>query len=257
MKLLGKVAIITGATGDIGKATAKKFVAEGAKVMLAGRSEEKLARLQEELNMGDGVHKLAGDISSETYVKALVDETLSRFNHVSIMFANAGAEGKTATLENQTVEDFVDLLNVNVIGVWLCIKHSIEVMRTNEGDSSIIVTSSGAGVLGYAGAGPYIASKHAVNGLVKAGAAELANSGVRINVAAPGPIDNRMMNDLALSLNPDDPQAVRAAFEENIPMQRWGTNEEIANLVTFLASEEATFCTGGIYMADGGMTATL
>ena len=257
MKLLGKVAIITGATGDIGKATAKKFVAEGAKVMLAGRSEEKLARLQEELNMGDGVHKLAGDISSETYVKALVDETLSRFNHVSIMFANAGAEGKTATLENQTVEDFVDLLNVNVIGVWLCIKHSIEVMRTNEGDSSIIVTSSGAGVLGYAGAGPYIASKHAVNGLVKAGAAELANSWVRINVAAPGPIDNRMMNDLALSLNPDDPQAVRAAFEENIPMQRWGTNEEIANLVTFLASEEATFCTGGIYMADGGMTATL
>ena len=257
MKLLGKVAIITGATGDIGKATAKKFVAEGAKVMLAGRSEEKLARLQEELNMGDGVHKLAGDISSETYVKALVDETLSRFNHVSIMFANAGAEGKTATLENQTVEDFVDLLNVNVIGVWLCIKHSIEVMKTNEGDSSIIVTSSGAGVLGYAGAGPYIASKHAVNGLVKAGAAELANSGVRINVAAPGPIDNRMMNDLALSLNPDDPQAVRAAFEENIPMQRWGKNEEIANLVTFLASEEATFCTGGIYMADGGMTATL
>ena len=80
---------------------------------------------------------------------------------------------------------------------------------------------------------------------------------MRINVAAPGPIDNRMMNDLALSLNPDDPQAVRAAFEENIPMQRWGTNEEIANLVTFLASEEATFCTGGIYMADGGMTATL
>ena len=257
MKLSGKVAIITGATGDIGKATAKKFVAEGAKVMLAGRSLEKLARLQEELNMGDSVHKLAGDISSETYVKALLDEALSKFNHVSVMFANAGAEGKTATLEDQTVEDFVDLLNVNVIGVWLCIKHSIKAMRKNEGDSSIIVTSSGAGVLGYAGAGPYIASKHAVNGLVRAGAAELANSGVRINVAAPGPIDNRMMNDLALSLNPDDPQAVRAAFEENIPMQRWGKNEEIANLVTFLASEESTFCTGGIYMADGGMTATL
>ena len=85
------------------------------------------------------------------------------------------------------VEDFVDLLNVNVIGVWLCIKHSIKAMRKNEGDSSIIVTSSGAGVLGYAGAGPYIASKHAVNGLVRAGAAELANSGVRINVAATPP----------------------------------------------------------------------
>ena len=130
-------------------------------------------------------------------------------------------------------------------------------MRNNKDDSSIIVTSSGAGVLGYAGGGPYIASKHAVNGLVRTGAAELANSGIRINVAAPGPIDNRMMNDLAISLNPDDPSAVRTAFEQNIPMQRWGKNEEIANLVAFLASEEASFCTGGIFMADGGMTATI
>ena len=111
--------------------------------------------------------------------------------------------------------------------------------------------------MGYAGRGPYIASKHALNDLVRAGAAELANSGIRINVAAPGPIDNRMMNDLAISLNPDDPRAVRTAFEQNIPMQRWGKNEEIANLVAFLASEEASFCTGGIFMADGGMTATI
>ena len=111
--------------------------------------------------------------------------------------------------------------------------------------------------MGYAGGGPYIASKHAVNGLVRAGAAELADSGIRINVAAPGPIDNRMMNDLAISLNPDDPGVIRAAFEQNIPMQRWGKNEEIANLVAFLASEEASFCTGGIFMADGGMTATI
>jgi len=93
--------------------------------------------------------------------------------------------------------------------------------------------------------------------LVKTGAAELANSGIRINAAAPGPIDNRMMNDLAAAMNPEDPSIVRAAFEQNIPMRRWGKNEEVANLVAFLASDEATFCTGGIYMADGGMTATL
>ena len=257
MKLKNKVAIITGATGDIGKNTAKKFLQEGAKVMLAGRSAEKLSRLQNELNVDGKVHNLAGEVCSESYVETLIEETLKEFNQVDIMFANAGIEGRTAVLEEQTMEDFTNLLNVNVIGVWLCIKHSIKVMKKNQGDSSIIVTSSGAGVLGYAGGGPYIASKHAVNGLVRAGAAELADSGIRINVAAPGPIDNRMMNDLAISLNPDDPSAVRAAFEQNIPMQRWGKNEEIANLIAFLASEEASFCTGGIFMADGGMTATI
>jgi len=257
MKLKNKVAIITGATGDIGKNTAKKFLQEGAKVMLAGRSAEKLSRLQNELNVDGKVHYLAGEVCSESYVETLIEETLKKFNQVDIMFANAGIEGRTAVLEEQTMEDFTNLLNVNVIGVWLCIKHSIKVMKKNQGDSSIIVTSSGAGVLGYAGGGPYIASKHAVNGLVRAGAAELADSGIRINVAAPGPIDNRMMNNLAVSLNPDDPGAVRAAFEQNIPMQRWGKNEEIANLVAFLASEEASFCTGGIFMADGGMTATI
>ena len=257
MKLKNKVAIITGATGDIGKNTAKKFLQEGAKVMLAGRSAEKLSRLQNELNVDGKVHNLAGEVCSESYVETLIEETLKKFNQVDIMFANAGIEGRTAVLEEQTMEDFTNLLNVNVIGVWLCIKHSIKVMKKNQGDSSIIVTSSGAGVLGYAGGGPYIASKHAVNGLVRAGAAELADSGIRINVAAPGPIDNRMMNNLAVSLNPDDPGAVRAAFEQNIPMLRWGKNEEIANLVAFLASEEASFCTGGIFMADGGMTATI
>ena len=225
--------------------------------MLAGRSAEKLSRLQNELNVDGKVHNLAGEVCSESYVETLIEETLKEFNQVDIMFANAGIEGRTAVLEEQAMEDFTNLLNVNVIGVWLCIKHSIKVMKKNQGDSSIIVTSSGAGVLGYAGGGPYIASKHAVNGLVRAGAAELADSGIRINVAAPGPIDNRMMNNLAVSLNPDDPGAVRAAFEQNIPMQRWGKNEEIANLVAFLASEEASFCTGGIFMADGGMTATI
>ena len=257
MRLKNKVAIITGATGDIGKNTAKKFLQEGAKVMLAGRSKEKLSKLQNELNVDGRVRNLAGDVCSESYVKTLIDQTLKEFNRVDIMFANAGTEGRTAALEEQKLEDFSNLLSINVIGVWLCIKHSIKAMKKNRGDSSIIVTSSGAGVLGYAGGGPYIASKHAVNGLVRAGAAELANSGIRINVAAPGPIDNRMMNDLAVSINPDDPSAVRAAFEQNIPMQRWGKNEEIANLVAFLASEEASFCTGGIFMADGGMTATI
>ena len=257
MRLADKVAIITGATGDIGACTAKKFLDEGAKVMLAGRSEEKLQTVAAELNAGDRVKFFAGDVSNEADVASLVDITINHYGRLDVMFANAGTEGKTAPLEEQTQEDFAKVLNTNVIGVWLSIKFAAKAMRANNGDSSIIVTSSGAGVLGYEGGGPYIASKHAVNGLVKTGAAEFKDSGIRINIVAPGPIDNRMMNDLAASINPENPSAVRAAFEQNIPLGRWGKNEEIANLVAFLASEEATFCTGGIYMADGGMTTTL
>ena len=257
MRLANKVAIITGATGDIGASTARKFLDEGASVMLAGRSREKLQSLAGKLNAGNKAKFIAGDIGSELDVEALVNETVKGFGQLDIFFANAGTEGTTAPLEEQTLEDFTDVLKTNVIGVWLCIKYGGQVMRNNKSDSSIIVTSSGAGVLGYEGGGPYIASKHAVNGLVKTGAAEFKNSGVRINIVAPGPIDNRMMNDLATSMNPEDPSAVRAAFEQNIPMQRWGENKEVANLVTFLASEEASFCTGGVYAVDGGMTATL
>ena len=257
MRLANKVAIITGATGDIGATTARKFLDEGASVMLAGRSAEKLQSLAGKLNAGNKAKFIAGDIGSELDVEALVNKTVKEFGQLDIFFANAGTEGTTAPLEEQTLEDFTDVLKTNVIGVWLCIKYGGQVMRNNKSDSSIIVTSSGAGVLGYEGGGPYIASKHAVNGLVKTGAAELKNSGVRINIVAPGPIDNRMMNDLATAINPEDPSAVRTAFEQNIPMQRWGENKEVANLVTFLASEEASFCTGGVYAVDGGMTATL
>ena len=257
MKLKKRSAIVTGATGDIGAATAEKFLSEGAKVMLTGRSNEKLKRVMKTLDRGENIQCFEADVSNEAEVKELVDETVKVFGKVDIMFANAGTEGVTAPLEDQTLDDFFTVLNTNVIGVWLSIKYGIKAMTKNPGDSSIVVTSSGAGITGYAGAGPYIASKHAVNGLVKACSAELANSGIRINAVGPGPIDNRMMNDLTKSLNPEEPEVVRAAFEQLIPMQRWGTNEEVANLVTFLASDEASFCTGGIYMADGGMTATL
>ena len=257
MRLKKRSAIVTGATGDIGAATAEKFLSEGAKVMLTGRSSKKLEKVIQSLDGGKNIESFAADVTNASEVEELVERTIKVFGKVDIMFANAGTEGVAAPLEDQSLDDFATVLNTNVIGVWLSIKYAIKAMKKNPGDSSIIVTSSGAGITGYAGASPYIASKHAVNGLVKGCAAELADSGIRINVVGPGPIDNRMMNDLAKSLNPEQPEVVRAAFEQLIPMQRWGANEEVANMVTFLASNEASFCTGGIYMVDGGMTATL
>ena len=169
MKLKKRSAIVTGAMGDIGAATAEKFLSEGAKVMLTGRSNEKLKRVMKTLDGGENIQCFEADVSK-----------------VDIMFANAGTEGVTAPLEDQTLDDFFTVLNTNVIGVWLSIKYGIKAMKKNPGDSSIVVTSSGAGITGYAGAGPYIASKHAVNGLVKACSAELANSGIRINAVGPG-----------------------------------------------------------------------
>ena len=226
MRLKKRSAIVTGATGDIGAATAEKFLSEGAKVMLTGRSSKKLEKVIQSLDGGKNIESFAADVTNASEVEELVERTIKVFGKVDIMFANAGTEGVAAPLEDQSLDDFATVLNTNVIGVWLSIKYAIKAMKKNPGDSSIIVTSSGAGITGYAGASPYIASKHAVNGLAK-------------------------------SLNPEQPEVVRAAFEQLIPMQRWGANEEVANMVTFLASNEASFCTGGIYMVDGGMTATL
>ena len=145
MRLKNKVAIITGATGDIGKNTATKFLQEGAKVMLAGRSKEKLPKLHNELNVDGRVRNLAGDVCSESYVKTLIDQTLKEFNKVDFMFANAGTEGRTAALEEQKIEDFSNLLSINVIAVWLWIKHSIKATK-KQGGSSILVTSSGPAI---------------------------------------------------------------------------------------------------------------
>ncbi len=253
-RLDGKVAIITGATGGIGEATAKRFLEEGASVMLVGRSAEKLAETRGRLSGFENVAEFVADAVDEAATKASVEATVEAFGGLDILLANAGTEGNFAPIQNLTMEEFESVLRTNVIGVWLSMKYAVEPMM-KRGGGSMIALSSIAGRIGFPTMAPYIASKHAVYGMVKTAALEMAESKIRVNAIGPGPIDNRMMNSVYTQFNPDDPAAGQEFVVSTVPMRRFGTNEEVANLALFLASDESTYCTGSIHMIDGGFTA--
>jgi NAD(P)-dependent dehydrogenase (short-subunit alcohol dehydrogenase family) len=253
-RLKGKVAIVTGATGGIGEATAKRFLEEGASVMLVGRSAEKLQATRERLASNGNVAEFVADATDEKATAASVEATVDTFGGLDILIANAGTEGRCAPIEGLTVEDFETVFRTNVIGAWLSMKYSVEPMK-RRGAGSIVALSSISGVAGFPTMAPYIASKHAVNGLVKTAALELAPFNVRVNAIGPAPIDNRMIRSLETQFSPDDPDAARAMITTRLPLGRYGTNEEVANMALFLASDESTYCTGSIYMIDGGFTA--
>jgi len=253
-RLAGKAAVITGATGGIGEATAKRFLDEGASVMLVGRSKEKLKETRERLAEYKHVAEFVADAANEAATAAAVAATVEKFGGVDILLANAGTEGNFAPIESLTLAEFESVLRTNVIGVWLSMKYCVEPMK-QRGGGSIIALSSIAGMIAAPTMAPYIASKHAVFGLVKTAALELAASNVRVNAIGPGPIDNRMMRSLESQFNPEDAAAAHEFVLSKVPMQRYGTNQEVANLALFLAGNESTFCTGGIHMIDGGFIA--
>lgn len=253
-RLGGKTAFITGATGGIGEATAKRFLEEGANVMLVGRSEEKLQALVESLNGGKAVASFVANATDESALSSAVQATLDTFGRIDILFANAGTEGQAKPIEEQSREMFEYALQTNVVSVWLAIKLCIGPMK-EQGNGSMIATSSIAGLIGTANASAYVASKHAVCGLVKAAALELGEFNIRVNAIAPGPIDNRMMRSLEAQWNPEDSAAVKANIEQSIPLKRYGTNAEVANLALFLASDESTYCSGTVHSIDGGYIA--
>ena len=253
-RLDGKVAIVTGATGGIGEATAKLFLTLGAKVMLVARSPAKLAETKARL---EGIGEFDGSIADSTdeaATAAAVARTVERFGGLDILIANAGTEGVLKPIEELTFDDFNDTLQTNVIGVWLAMKHCVAPLKAR-GGGSIVALSSIAGQIGFPAMAPYIASKHAVYGLVKTAALELGASNIRVNAVGPGPIDNRMMDSLQKQLAPDDPAALRGGVEATIAMRRYGTNEEVAHLLAFLASDASSYCTGSIHMVDGGYIA--
>ncbi len=252
-KLDGKVAIVTGGGGGIGAATAALFVKEGASVMLVDREEASLAKAAAAIG-GKNVALVAADVSDPEQARKYVAKTVERFGGIDILFANAGIEGKVTPLTQYPVAEFDRVLAVNVRGPFLALQNVVPFM-IERGGGSIVMTSSIAGLIGSPGLGAYVASKHAVIGLMKAAAVELGQLGIRVNTVNPGPIDNRMMRSIEEQAAPSAAEKVKASFTAQIPMGRYGTNEEIAKLVLFLASADASYCTGGVYLADGGFVA--
>jgi NAD(P)-dependent dehydrogenase (short-subunit alcohol dehydrogenase family) len=251
-KLNGKVAIVTGGAGGIGAATARRFVDEGAKVMLVDIAEGPLSDVA--ASLGEAAAYTAADVSNDADAIRYVKETVKKFGGVDIMFANAGIEGSVAPLTETTVENFDRVQGVNVRGVWLALKH-VAPELIKRGGGAVIMTSSVAGIRGFAGLGPYVASKHAVMGLMKTAAHELGPLGIRVMTVNPGPVDNRMMRSIEKQSAPDNPSAVKDQFTAGVPLGRYASNEDIANTVAFLASNEGAYCNGASFVVDGGFTA--
>jgi 3alpha(or 20beta)-hydroxysteroid dehydrogenase len=198
---------------------------------------------------------ILADVASEAETARYVAMCVDTFGGVDVLFANAGTEGVVAPLIDQTVEAFDRVIAVNVRGPFLALKHAAPRIAAR-GGGSIVVTSSVAGLVGSAGLGPYVASKHAVIGLVRTAAIELATSHIRVNALNPGPIENRMMRSIEEQAAPGAPEAVKRRFCEMVPLGRYGTNEEMARFALFLASEDASYCTGNVFVADGGFLAS-
>ena len=250
-KLDGKVAIITGAGGGIGQAAARLFAAEGAKLMLVDLNEEALVALAKSLGADKAGYAVA-DVSSVADVQAYLKDTIEQFGRVDITLLNAGIEGRVASISDQTEEDFDRVMAINTRGVWLGLKYTMPIMAKN-GGGSIVITSSTAGIRAVPGLSPYIASKHAVIGLMRAGAMEGAKDKVRVNTVNPSPIETEMIYRLEDVRNPD--RGNTQPMADATPLRRYGQPEEVARLMLFLGSEDGEFCTGGVYMCDGGVSA--
>ena len=252
VRLKEKVAIITGGAGGIGRAAGRLFVAEGAQVLLADIDEDALRNAVAEIGSNQVSHCVTDvtDLEANQRMVALAEE---RYGGVDVMLANAGIEGQVKPITECDVEVFDRVMAVNVRGVWLGLKSVIPAMQ-KRGGGSIVITSSVAGVTGTPGISPYNTSKHAVIGMMRSAAQECAAMGIRVNTVNPSPVETRMMRSLEEGMAPGAGEEVHAMLEARIPLQRYGEPDDIAKLMLFLASDDSSFVTGSVYMADGGMT---
>ena len=243
------VVLITGALTGIGRATALAYAAEGARLVVSGRHENHGTVLVDELHtLGVEAEFIRTDVRHEDEVRNLIERTMIRFGRLDVAVNNAGTEGTPGLITEQTKESYSATFDTNVLGTLLSMKHELRIMLS-QGSGSIVNVSSTYGRMGGPGVSLYSASKHAVEGLTKAAALEVADTGVRVNAVSPGPIDTGMLSRLA-----DTPE-VRSGVISRVPMKRIGTAGEVVQAILFLGSEKASFITGVSLAVDGGKLA--
>ncbi|MEE4359969.1 MAG: SDR family NAD(P)-dependent oxidoreductase [Pseudomonadales bacterium] len=251
-RLDGKVVLVTGGAGGIGRAAARRCVAEGASVFLVDLDETALTTAAAEF--GDRAAWAVADVADPQATASFVDAAEARFGGIDVLLANAGIEGTVASIVEQDVATFDAVMAVNVRGVWLSLKYGIPAIA-KRGGGAIVITSSIAGLKGSPGLSPYVTSKHAVIGLMRSAALECAPLNIRVNTVNPSPIETRMMRALEDGLLPGDAQAAHAQIASRIPLGDYGQPEDVAGLMCFLASDDARYLTGAVYMVDGGSSA--
>jgi len=258
-RLTDKVAVITGGAGGIGRAAAALFVQEGARVLLVDLNEGALQEATRTMSSA-ALSYVVADSTQPQQVQGFVNAAVERYGGIDVFLANAGIEGVVQSIIDYPIDVFDQVMAVNVRAVWLGLKYVMPVMRSR-GGGSIVITSSTAGIRGTAGMSAYGTSKHAVIGMMRVAALEGAAMGIRVNTVNPAPIETRMMRSLEemrASQQHDSEMTIdriKHRYASRIPLQRYGNPEEVACLMLFLASDESSFCTGGVYMVDGGTSA--
>jgi NAD(P)-dependent dehydrogenase (short-subunit alcohol dehydrogenase family) len=243
------VVLITGGLSGIGRAAAVAFAKKGAKVVVAGRRDEAGKELVKELrSLGAEAEFINTDVRSEDDVRNMVDKTIARFGRIDVAVNNAATEGQVGPITDQTAESFAATFETNVLGVVLSMKHEVRAMQV-QGRGSIINISSTYGHEGAAFASIYVGAKHAVEGITKSVALEIAKSGIRVNAVAPGPTDTGMLTRFTGTVEN------KAALATQVPLGRLGLSEEVADGIVFIASDEARFITGHVLNVDGGHSA--
>lgn len=253
MDFKGKVVIITGAAGGIGKAIASKLAKKQAKLVLVDLSEEAIQMVKEELQLSEANSLIVkADVSKESDVKNYVDQTIEKFGRIDGFVNNAGVEGPAKNIEDITEKDFDFVYGINVKGVFFGLKYVLPIMKEQK-SGSIVNTSSVAGLIGSPNMMLYNSSKHAVMGMNKVAAIEAAPFHVRVNTVNPGVINTRMMRQIEENVAPGAAEAARTAYNDAVPMKRYGEPEEVANVVVFLLSDEASYVSSSSYTVDGGL----
>ncbi|MGG0936766.1 SDR family NAD(P)-dependent oxidoreductase [Brevibacillus centrosporus] len=246
-----KTAVITGAAGGIGKELARRMAERRVNLVLVDLNEDALKAVVQELNLDD-THSLivAADVSKEEDVQNYVNKAVEKFGTIDYFANNAGIEGPMGNIDEQSVKALDLVYNVNVRGVFLGLHYVIPAMKKQQ-SGAILNTSSLAGLMGAPGMAPYIMSKHAVIGLTRVAANEVASYGIRVNAVLPGTINTRMMRQIEANSGAAD--QYQEANKAATPLGRYGEPQEVAAVMNFLLSDEASFVTASLYTVDGGM----